>query len=158
MNKKEERNMKVVFTTPSDSMAERIYESYRMDGEPDAPSEPINKLNTEEKEKWIHGIKTVSRIISLDGNEIGFITIINRYNQVNLGFGVFQEYRKRGYMTAVIPEAVSFIKSMFPDSEIYSSVEVSNEPARKVLIRSGCESIKKETKFNAVYEKYKFPF
>ncbi len=96
--------MKVVFTTPSDSMAERISESYRMDGEPDAPSEPINKLSTEEKEKWIHGIKTVSRIISLDGNEIGFITIINKYNQVNLGFGVFQEYRKRGYMTAVIPD------------------------------------------------------
>ena len=137
-------------------MVERLYESYRSDGKPDAPAVPFHKLNDTAQEKWLSNLKTVSRIVSVDSIEVGYITIINRNKQINLGFGIFPEFRNQGYMTKIVPEAISLIKSKFPNTEIFSSVEQTNEPAKRILIKSGFKFFGEETKFNAIYNKYQY--
>ncbi len=149
---------KFTFSAPSPELAEKIYESYRLDALPDSPQVPFSKLNEDEKHKWLIARQKVTFIVSIASMPIGFMTVINRNQEVNFGFGVFQEYRRKGYMREVIPQAMEFIADLHPGVRIFSSTEENNIPARRLLEGTGFRFSKSELRGEDQYRKYEFHF
>lgn len=131
--------MNIIFSLPNSNDVELIYETYRMDEEPDSPSISFSEISDEEKARIIQQYQIYFQVVTCNGDKVGWVTVINRATdlEINLGFGLFEDYRGRGLMASIIREATKNILSLDGEKKLTSSTRVGNFAAIKSLERAG---------------------
>ncbi|MBL7672459.1 MAG: hypothetical protein JNM39_18415 [Bdellovibrionaceae bacterium] len=100
--------MNIHLSIPDEAEVKAIYEAYRIVAEPDSPVICYKDLNQADREKIVRGYQRFFRSANCDGQTVGWITVIDRESDpdVNLGFGLFPEFRGRGLMAQIIRHSI----------------------------------------------------
>lgn len=140
--------MKPVILDPNDSQIKLIYESYRVACEPDSPSVCFDDLTQDQVVKTINNMKKVSKIVEINGQEVGFVTVydLDSRPSINLGFGIFEPFRGKGLIVPIIKETVQYIKNHFPRKPITAATRSTNIAAIKGLEKAGFQRTHTELK------------
>lgn len=126
--------MEIQFISPSAEDVKSVYETYRLAGEPDSPIVPFENLSEAEKTGIVNGYQRVIQIAICAEQKVGWITVINRNNEpeINLGFGLFTEFRGKSLMTKIIRRAAKDT-SQKHTRKISAEARVDNIAAIKTL-------------------------
>lgn len=131
--------MDIIFLVPNADDVETIYESYRMDDEPDAPTLPFVDICVKEREKLIQGYQRFFQVVVCNHNKVGWITVIDRDSdpEINLGFGLFREFRGQRLMAKIVHLAARNIIASGTNKKITAGVRVENIAAMRTLESAG---------------------
>lgn len=137
--------MKIEFSDIGAEEAARIYESYRLDNEPDSPRVPFAQLDAARQAAVVGRLKEMQKLVKADNEPVGFITLNDEGESVNFGFGLFSEFRGKGLMREIIKAAAGLFHSLYPGRLIKSSTRLDNIAAIRSLeaggfVRSGTET------------------
>ncbi|MCX5792942.1 MAG: hypothetical protein NTY45_12125 [Elusimicrobia bacterium] len=138
--------MEIGFIEPSEADVVRIYEDYRMCNEPDSPVIPFASLAEERRLKIAARLKVIERIVLLDKEKAGFITIVDEEAGFNFGFGLFKEFRGRGLMARIIRAAGVYLKVHCQGKPVTAATRKENTAAIRSLLAGGFVQIGYETK------------
>ena len=139
--------MNIIFDIPTDDDVINIYQTYLSDGEPDSPTVPFEKLSVEEQNNVKEKYKKFMRTSRFDSQKVGWITVVDRSDTstINLGFGLFQEFRGKRMMGQIIKAAISYIKDNYSNKKITAGARLENFPAIKSLENAGFKMVGTET-------------
>ncbi|MBK7962169.1 MAG: GNAT family N-acetyltransferase [Bdellovibrionales bacterium] len=131
--------MNIHLSIPDEAEVEAIYEAYRIVAEPDSPVICYKDLNQADREKIVRGYQRFFRSANCDGQTVGWITIIDRESDpdVNLGFGLFPEFRGRGLMAQIIRHSMKEILPRLRDRKLTAGARVDNLAAIRTLEKAG---------------------
>lgn len=127
----------IKFIEPSEDDVVRIYEDYRLCGEPDSPGVPFAALTDERRQAVKGRLRTINRIVALDGEKAGYISIVDEGTSYNFGFGLFKEFRGRGLMGAVIRAAGKYFAEHCKGKPVTSATRKDNAAAIRSLLAGG---------------------
>ncbi len=129
--------MEIEFIEPSDGDVVRIYEAYRVCGEPDSPAVPFASLAEGQRLKIAGRLKGINRVVRLNKEKAGFITIVDEGNGFNFGFGLFKEFRGRGLMAQIIRAAGGYFKAHCSGKPVTAAARKENIAAIRSLLAGG---------------------
>ena len=79
-----------------------------------------------------------SRVIEINGNEIGFYTIKFIFNRLTVEYNLFSKYRNKGYGKDFLKLVLECVEKEYPEySFIHVLIEPSNEASIKVAMDNG---------------------
>lgn len=135
----EDIRMGLLFFAPNADDVESIYESYRLDCEPDSPTRPFVDICGDEKEKLIQGYQRFFQAVVCNGHKVGWITVIDRDSdpEINVGFGLFREFRGKKLMAKIVHCAARNIIAKGTNKKITAGARIENIAAIKTLERAG---------------------
>lgn len=130
--------MEVHFARPNQDDVKKIYETYRIANEPDSPTTPFENLSETEIKEITDSYPRVMQIAIYNEQKVGWITIINQDTEpeINLGFGLFREFRGKGLMSKIIHKAIQDT-SQKQTKKISAEVRTENIAAFKTLKSAG---------------------
>jgi RimJ/RimL family protein N-acetyltransferase len=131
--------MRFIFFAPNADDVESIYESYRLDCEPDSPTHPFVDICLAEKEKLIQGSERFFQVVVRNGQKVGWITVIDRDSdpEIKVGFGLFREFRGKKLMAQIVHCAAKNIIAKGTNKRITAGARMENIAAIKTLERAG---------------------
>jgi RimJ/RimL family protein N-acetyltransferase len=134
--------MIVSLTPPTDADAVVIYEAYRHEREPDSPPVPFHELPASDQQTVVARFKATLFLICVDGQVVGFVSPTVQPGQtLNLGFGLFAEFRGQGLMARVLPAILRDLRRIYPEHQMVASTRLGNHAALKTLTRAGFRSM-----------------
>ncbi len=131
--------IEVAFFLPDESDAIRIHETYREDGEPDSPLRPFTELSEIEKCAVIKNHSKKFQVASVNRVKVGWVSFSEKSGgaEINVGFGLFKEYRGRAMGQIMLGHAVKIAGIQYPKGELIARTRVENTAAVKTLGRAG---------------------
>lgn len=130
--------MEIHFASPNHDDIKKIYETYRIANEPDSPTAPFENLSDIEIKAITDSYPRVMQIAVYNEQKVGWITIINRNTEpeINLGFGLFPEFRGKGLMSKII-RLTAMNTAQKQIKKISAEARTENIAAVKTLERAG---------------------
>jgi RimJ/RimL family protein N-acetyltransferase len=130
--------MIVSLVPPADADVVAIYETYRLDREPDSPQTPFQDLPASDQQAVVARLKATQFLIRVDGRMVGFVSpTVQPGQMLNLGFGLFAELRGQGLMARVLPVILQQLRQIYPEQQLVASTRLANQAAMKTLTRAG---------------------
>ena len=130
--------MVVSLVPPADADAVVIYETYRLDREPDSPQAPFHELSASERQAVAARLKATQFLICVDGRMVGFVSpTVQPGPMLNVGFGLFAAFRGQGLMAQVLPAILGGLRQAYPAHQLVASTRLANQAAMTTLIRTG---------------------
>lgn len=90
-----------------------IHDCYFMSGEPDAPMKPFDDLTPEEKERICSFSARNSELVFCQRNVVGFITVVEIEEGLNLGGALLPKYQGRELVRRCFKKNVENLKVGF---------------------------------------------
>jgi GNAT superfamily N-acetyltransferase len=122
----------------------RIYESYRLDQEPDSPRVPFHALSVAYQREYIQFCQTWRKLIILDTDAVGYLYVrptVDDQRQVieeaYISFGLFRDFRGQGLMSKLLRQLVPELHTTIPTRWLTASTRVEHWAAMMTLLQAG---------------------